>query len=88
MSSGQHVQPAITIALRARLGIPVLGFSALPISIDKLLPSTVHNLVQEMTRRLLRMIPMFILLEWVGIRMLCGGITPQRGESNTIKVCM
>ena len=55
--------------------VPVLHFSVLPISITGFWPSTVHNLVQEMTRRSLRMILTFILFKWFGIRMSCGGIT-------------
>jgi hypothetical protein len=88
MSSGQHVQPTITVMQRVSVGIPVLGFSALPISIAGFQPSTVNNLVQETTRRTLRTIPTFISLEQVGIRMLFGDITLQRAESNMIKVCM
>ncbi len=70
------------------MGIPVLGFSVLLISFAEFQPSMVHNLVQEMTRRLLRTIPTFITLEWFGIRKFFGGITLQREESNKIKVCM
>jgi len=61
-------------------GIPVLRFSALPISITGSWPSTVHNLVPEITRRSLRTILTFILFKWVGIMMSCGIITLQKAE--------
>ena len=63
-----------------------MRFSALPISIPEFLPSTVHSLVPEMTKKLLRMILTFILFEWDGIKMSCGINTLQKAEWSRIAV--
>ena len=86
MSIGHHVQQAIIFVPRARGAIPVLRFSVLPISIAGFWPSTVHNLVGEMTRRSLRTILTFIMFKRVGIRMSCGGITLQMAEWRRIEL--
>jgi hypothetical protein len=66
MSSGQHVQPAITIAQRISVGTPVLGFSEILISIAGFQPSTVHNLVQETKKEIIKDDPNvhFVRMGW------------------------
>jgi hypothetical protein len=85
-SACQHVRQAIIIKPRVRGAIPVLHFSVLLISIAVIWPSTVHNFVQGMIRRLLRTILTFIMFERVGIRMPFGSVTLQMAEWIMIEV--
>jgi hypothetical protein len=73
---------------KVKCGYPSLGFQCITNFNCRICAIYAPQFVQETTRRSSRMIPTFITLERVGIRMFFGGITLQRAESNRIEMCM